>query len=260
MEKGLDITEGGARFNIGPGWVMVGIADCANSIAPIKRLVYDDRKISMSELCEALKNDFDGYEQIHQMLLNFPKYGNDDDFVDQFQVELTDFAAREIKKYKDTLGLPFHTAIMGMTVNIPSGNVLGALPSGRKERVPLAEGTSPHPGTDISGPTAAMKSVAKVNHENHPGGTLLNLKFLPKAVEGEKGISALSALIRGYFDLGGYHCQFNVIDPQTLRDAQEYPEKHQDLIVRVAGYSSRFVILSKDVQDEIIRRTSHKAI
>jgi formate C-acetyltransferase len=149
---------------------------------------------------------------------------------------------------------------MGLTNNIPTGAVLGALPSGRKARVPLAEGCSPHPGTDVNGPTSCMRSVAKVNHENQPGGTLLNIKFTPSVLAGEKGINDLSALIRGYFDLGGYHCQFNVVSPETLRDAQLYPEKYQDLVIRVAGYSARFVTLSRDVQNEIIRRTTHEAI
>lgn len=260
MDKGTDLAHGGARFNIGPGWVVVGTADCANSLAAIKKLVYDEKSISMEDLCTALDNDFNEYEEIHQMLLMCPKYGNDDNFVDRFAVELTDFIDQELRGYQDTLGLPFHSAIMGLTNNIPTGNALGALPSGRKARVPLAEGCSPHPGTDITGPTACMKSLSKVNHENQIGGTLLNIKLAPKVLEGEKGISALSALIRGYFDLGGYHCQFNVVSQETLRDAQEYPEKYQDLLVRVAGYSAMFVSLSQDVQDEIIRRTTNEMI
>jgi formate C-acetyltransferase len=260
VEEGKDISRGGARFNVGPGWVIVGTADTANSLAAIKKLVYDEKKISIEALCEALDRDFEGHEEIRRLLINCPKFGNDDDFVDRFAVEVTDIVDQELRSYRSRLGLPFHGALMGLTNNVPTGSVLGALPSGRKARVPLAEGCSPHAGTDISGPTSCMRSVAKVNHENLPGGTLLNIKFAPSVLMGEKGISDLSALIRGYFDLGGYHCQFNVIDSETLKDAQSHPDKYQDLIIRVAGYSARFVTLSRDVQNEIIRRTTHESM
>lgn len=260
VEKGVDIAHGGARFNVGPGWVMVGTADTANALAAVKKLVYDEEKIGMEELCAALDRDFEGHEQTRQLLLNCPKFGNDDDFVDQFAVEVTDFVDQELRSHRNRLGNRFHGALMGLTNNMPTGSVLGALPSGRKARVPLAEGCSPHPGTDVNGPTSCMRSVAKVNHENQPGGTLLNIKFTPTVLAGEKGIGDLSALIRGYFDLGGYHCQFNVVAPETLKDAQEHPEKYQDLVIRVAGYSARFVALSRDVQDEIIRRTTHESM
>lgn len=260
LEKGTDISRGGARYNVGPGWVIVGTADTANSLAAVEKLVYDEKKVSMAALCDALDRDFDGDEELRQLLINSPKFGNDDDSVDRFAVEITDFIDQEFRSYRDCLGLPFHGAAMGLTNNLPTGGVLGALPSGRRARVPLAEGCSPHSGTDISGPTSCMRSVAKVNHENLPGGTLLNIKFAPTVLEGDKGISDLSALIRGYFDLGGYHCQFNVIDAETLRDAQAHPERHRGLIIRVAGYSARFVTLSREVQDEIIKRTTHMAI
>ena len=257
LEKGLDISRGGGRFNVGPGWVSVGVADTANSLAAVKKLVFDERKLDMETLCQALDSNFEGYEEIRQLLAGCPKFGNDDDYVDQFAVELTDFADQELRRYRDRLGLPFHNAIMGLTNNIPTGKALGALPSGRTARVPLAEGCSPHPGTDINGPTACMRSVAKVNHENQPGGTLLNIKFTPSVVAGETGLSGMAALIRGYFSLGGYHCQFNVVDTETLLDAQAHPENYQDLVVRVAGYSARFVELSREVQSEIMRRTTH---
>ncbi|KAA3626437.1 MAG: glycyl radical protein [Proteobacteria bacterium] len=257
MESGKDIAQGGAKFNVGPGWVLVGLADTANSLAAIKKLVYDDESLTMNALCTALDSNFDGHEEIRQLLLKCPKYGNDNQYVDKFAVEMADFVDREFRKHKDKLGNPFHNAIMGLTNNLPTGKVLGALPSGRKATVPLAEGCSPHPGTDVNGPTACMRSYAKINHENQPGGTLLNLKFTPAVLQGEKGISDLANLIRGFFDLGGYHCQFNVIDVETLRDAQNNPERYRDLVVRVAGYSARFVSLSQEVQEEIIRRTTN---
>ena len=258
LEKGLDLTRGGARFNVGPGWVSVGVADTANSLAAVKKLVFEEQRLSMDELCQALENNFEGYEDTHKLLLDCPKFGNDDDYVDRIAVELTDLVDREWRHYTDRLGQPFHNAIMGLTNNIPTGKALGALPSGRPARTPLAEGCSPHPGTDVNGPTACMRSIAKVNHENQPGGTLLNIKFTPSVLEGEAGLSGLAALVRGYFDLGGYHCQFNVIDAETLLDAQAHPDQYQDLVVRVAGYSARFVELSREVQDEILRRTTHR--
>lgn len=259
MESGKDLTQGGALYNAGPGWVIVGCADTANGLAAIKKIVFDDKKATMEDLCQALDNNFEGREDLRQLLLNAPKYGNDDDYVDDFQVELSDFSDKEFRKCKDVLGLPFHSAIMGLTFNIPTGNSLGALPCGRLAGVPLAEGSSPHPGTDISGPTACMRSLGKINHESQPGGTLLNLKFLPKVLEGERGLQGLSALVRAYFDLGGYHVQFNVVDAQTLLDAQMNPDKYRNFVVRVAGYCAIFTEITKDVQDEIIRRTVHES-
>ena len=260
MENGKDLTRGGALYNAGPGWVIVGCADSANGLAAIKKVVFEDKKATMAELCKALDNNFEGREDLRQWLVNAPKYGNDDDYVDEFQVELSDFSDREFRKYKDILGNPFHSAIMGLTFNIPTGNSLGALPCGRLAGVPLAEGSSPHPGTDISGPTACMKSLAKINHESQPGGTLLNLKFLPRVLEGERGLQGLAALIRAYFELGGYHVQFNVIDAATLLDAQINPEKYASFVVRVAGYCAIFTELTREVQNEIIRRTEHDTL
>ncbi|SDO54784.1 glycyl radical protein [Desulforhopalus singaporensis] len=260
MESGKDLTRGGAKYNAGPGWVVVGCADTANGLAAIKKIVFDQKKTTMAELCSALDNNFEGFEELRQLLVNSPKFGNDDDYVDNLQVELADFSDREFRQYRDVLGLPFHSAIMGLTFNIPTGNSLGALPCGRFAGVPLAEGSSPHPGTDISGPTACIKSLGKMNHENQPGGTLLNLKFLPKAVEGERGLYGLSALIRAYFELGGYHVQFNVVDARKLLDAQLHPEKYGSFVVRVAGYCAIFTECTKEVQNEIIRRTEHCAL
>lgn len=257
MENGRDLTKGGALYNAGPGWVIVGCADTANGLAAIKSVVFDEKKATMAELCDALDNNFEGREDLRQLLINAPKYGNDVDYVDDLQVELSDFSDREFRKYKDILGLPFHSAIMGLTFNIPTGNSLGALPCGRLAGVPLAEGSSPHPGTDISGPTACIKSLAKINHESQPGGTLLNLKFLPKVIEGERGLHGLAALVRAYFELGGYHVQFNIVDTEKLLDAQINPEKYGSFVVRVAGYCAIFTECTKQVQDEIIRRTMH---
>jgi len=260
VESGKDLIDGGARYNVGPGWIVVGAADCANGLAAIKKNVFEERKITMDQLIKALDDNFEGHEEIHQLLRNSPKFGNDDDYVDRLQVEMTDYNDKGLTRYRDTLGNPFHSAIMGLTYNIPTGEVLGALPCGRKATRPLAEGCSPHPGTDVNGPTAAMRSEAKVNHELHPGGTLLNLKLLPSVIEGDRGLAGMSALIRSYFELGGYHCQFNVIKPETLLAAQKHPDDYRDLVVRVAGYCAIFTEVAEEVQNEIIRRTTHESL
>ncbi len=260
MESGKDLVNGGARYNVGPGWIVVGAADCANGLAAIKKNVFEEKNITMDQLIKALDDDFVGHEEIRELLKNAPKFGNDDDYVDRLQVEMTDYNDKGLSRYKDTLGNPFHSAIMGLTYNIPTGSVVGALPCGRKATQPLAEGCSPHPGTDTSGPTAAMRSEAKVNHELHPGGTLLNLKLLPSAIEGQRGLAGMANLIRSYFELGGYHCQFNVISPETLRDAQKNPDNYRDMVIRVAGYCALFNDLSEQVQNEIIRRTTHETL
>lgn len=260
MENGKDLVDGGAKYNIGPGWIVVGAADCANGLAAVKKNVFEEKNITMDQLVRALDDDFQGHEEIHQLLKKSPKFGNDDDYVDRLQVEMTDFNDRALSQHTDVLGNPFHSAIMGLTYNIPTGSVVGALPCGRKSQQPLAEGCSPHPGTDVSGPTASMRSEAKVNHELHPGGTLLNLKLLPSVVETNRGLAGMANLIRSYFELGGYHCQFNVIHPETLKDAQENPDNYRDLVIRVAGYCAIFTELSEEVQNEVIRRTTHESL
>jgi len=260
MESGKDLVNGGARYNIGPGWIVVGAADCANGLAAIKKNVFEEKNITMDQLIKALDDDFVGHEEIHELLKKSPKFGNDDDYVDRLQVEMTDFNDKGLSQYTDILGNPFHSAIMGLTYNIPTGSVVGALPCGRKATTPLAEGCSPHPGTDTSGPTATMRSEAKVNHELHPGGTLLNLKLLPSAIEGKRGLAGMANLIRSYFELGGYHCQFNVISQETLLEAQQKPDEYRDLVIRVAGYCAIFTELSHEVQNEVIRRTSHESL
>lgn len=260
MESGKDLVNGGAKYNVGPGWIVVGAADCANGLAAIKKNVFEEENITMDQLIKALDDDFNGHEEIHELLKNSPKFGNDDDYVDRLQVEMTDYNDKGLSQYTDILGNPFHSAIMGLTYNIPTGSVVGALPCGRKASHPLAEGCSPHPGTDRNGPTATMRSEAKVNHELHPGGTLLNLKLLPSAIEGKRGLSGMANLIRSYFELGGYHCQFNVISQETLLDAQQNPDNYRDLVIRVAGYCAIFTELSHEVQNEVIRRTSHESL
>lgn len=260
MEKGVDLSRGGALYNVGPVLTGIGVADVANSLAVIKALVFDKKTISMDELNKALDNDWNGYEDLRKLAIECSKYGNDIDEVDYIAVEISDFYNREIKKYKDYFGTPFNSAFMGISNYIPTGSVIGATPDGRKSKSPLTEGVSPHAGTDLTSPTAAMRSAAKINHDIHTGGTLLNLKLSPELLKTDKSLVNLASLIRAYFELGAFHVQFNVISTETLRKAQASPEEYKDLLVRVAGYSTQFVNLSKEVQDAIIERTTYESI
>lgn len=260
LQKGKDLSKGGATYNVGPVLTGIGVADAANSFAVIEELVFQKGLITLEELCEALDHNWQGHEAMRSMALNCPKYGNDDDLVDHFAREITDFYHQEIRSYRDWNGQPLNSAFMGISNYIPAGAVVGATPDGRLARTPLTEGCSPHTGTDVTSPTAAMKSAAKLNHESHSGGTLLNIKLSPDALKTDKDLRNLAAMIRGYFELGAFHVQFNVISPETLRAAQQRPEEYQDLLVRVAGYSTRFVTLSREVQDAIIARTTYEAL
>jgi len=260
MEKGKDLSKGGAKYNLGPVLTGIGVADSANSLAVIKRLVFEEEKYTLEEISQALAVNWEGYEELRQAALACPKYGNDNDYVDVIAVEITDFYHQEVRSYKDYFGSPFNSAFMGISNYIPAGSVIGATPDGRKAKSPLTEGVSPHAGTDLTSPTAAMRSVAKINHDIHSGGTLMNVKFAPELLKSERNLKNLAAIIRAYFALGAFHVQFNVISTETLRKAQERPEEYKDLLVRVAGYSTQFVNLSREAQDAIIERTTYETI
>jgi formate C-acetyltransferase len=260
MEKGLDLVQGGAQYNVGPVLTGIGIADAANSLSAIKYLVFDEKIVTLQALCKALEADWEGYADLRKKALACPKFGNDNDYVDEFAIRISNFYHQEIIQYRDTFGSPFNSAFMGISNYIPAGKVIGATPCGRKASDPLTEGCSPHAGTDVTSPTAAMRSTAKINHARHSGGTLLNIKLSPDALRTKGDLSKLGALIRGYFELDAFHVQFNVFDRQTLLDAQKNPKNYRHLLVRVAGYSARFVTLSKEVQDAIIERTSYETV
>jgi pyruvate formate-lyase/glycerol dehydratase family glycyl radical enzyme len=260
MEKGRDLVEGGARYNVGPVLTGIGIADTVNSLAAIKYLVFDKQATDLVSLCEALDKNWEGFGDLRQKALACPKFGNDDDYVDQFATEISNFYQREISRYKDIYGSPFNSAFMGISNYIPAGKAVGATPCGRRAGDPLTEGCSPHAGTDVTSPTAAMRSTAKINHGRHSGGTLLNIKFSPDTLSTPGDLNKLVGLIRGYFELDAFHVQFNVFDKETLLAAQKSPEKYKHLLVRVAGYSARFITLSKEVQDAIIERTSYSSL
>ncbi|HMM22068.1 MAG TPA: glycyl radical protein [Selenomonadales bacterium] len=260
MEQGKDLSRGGAKYNLGPVLTGIGVADSANSLAAIRKLVFEDGKYTLEQMNKALDADWEGCGELRQAVLACPKYGNDDDYADSIAVEISDFYYREVRSYKDYFGSSFTSAFMGISNYIPAGSVIGATPDGRKAKTPLTEGVSPHAGTDLTSPTAAMRSVAKINHDVHSGGTLMNIKLAPELLQSERSLKNLAALIRAYFALGAFHVQFNVISAATLRKAQEQPEEYRDLLVRVAGYSTQFVNLSREAQNAIIERTTYETL
>ena len=257
MEKGVDLSKGGAKYNVGPVITGIGLAVTANSLAAVNKLVFEEQVCTMEELVQALRADWEGYEWLRKKAQAVPKYGNDDPYVDQIAVKIANFFYHEIHGYKDIFGAPFTTAFMGISNYIPMGRVLGATPCGRKCGEPSSEGVSPYVGSDTSTPLAAMRSAAKLNQEVHSGGTLLNLRLNQELVSTKRGQANLGATIQNFFSLGAFHVQFNTLSSKVLRAAQEKPEDYRDLLVRVAGYSTQFVNLSKSLQDAIIARTEH---
>lgn len=256
VENGTDCLFGGARFNNGPGLETTGLTDLVDSMAAVKKLVYEDKVFTMDQLVKMLEADFEGYEVERQILINnAPKYGNDDPYVDNIAKEMMDFSYEVTSSYKNLLGYSFVTGNVPVIANVPHGEVTCALPSGRKAGTPLADGVSPYTGYDKNGPTAIIKSVCTMDHSKSGCGNLLNMKLSPSLLETEQDKKNLIALMRTESQLGGYHVQFNVVSNDTLRDAQEHPENYSDLLVRVAGYSAYFVELRPDAQQAIIDRT-----
>jgi formate C-acetyltransferase len=254
IAKGKDYNDGGARYNT--DYIQgVGLGTTTDSLTAIKYNVFDKRHVTMKELLEILKVDFGRYENFRQRLLNkTPKYGNDEDYADQFMKAIFEVYFDAIDGRPNTKGGHYRINLLPTTVHIYFGKVVGATPDGRKAGEPLSEGVSPVQGADRKGPTAVIKSVAKIDHVR-TGGTLLNQKFTPQLLADETGMDKLAQLIRTFFKLDGHHIQFNVISSDMLRDAQKHPERYRNLIVRVAGYSDYFVDLGVDLQNEIIKRT-----
>lgn len=257
ISKGKDYNAGGARYN--SRYIQgVGIGTITDSLSAIKYHVYDNKTIKMSDLMTALKQDFDGDEKLRQILLNkTPKYGNDNDYADDLMKKVFDIFYNAVDGRNTVNGGTYRIEMLPTTCHVYFGSVIGATPDGRKAKVPLSEGISPVQGADKNGPTAVIKSASKMD-QLRTGGALLNQKFTPQILRGQKGLNRMKDLIRVYFKLDGHHIQFNVIDAETLRDAQKCPDKYKNLIVRVAGYSDYFNNLNKALQDEIITRTEHK--
>lgn len=256
IKKGKDYNDGGARYNT--NYIQgVGLGTITDSLTAIKYQVYDNNRMNLKELVEILNSNFQENEKIRQLLINkTPKYGNDDDYADDILTSIFEAYHQEIDGRPNTKGGCYRINLLPTTCHVYFGSVIGATADGRKAGEPLSEGMSPVQGADRNGPTAVIKSASKIDQVK-TGGALLNQKFTPKVLEGEEGISNLTHLVRAYFKLDGHHIQFNVVDRKTLLKAQEEPEKHKDLIVRVAGYSDYFCDLSKALQDEIINRTEH---
>ncbi|WP_321433698.1 glycyl radical protein [Trichococcus flocculiformis] len=264
--RGKTLKEGGAVYDFISG-LQVGIANLADSLAAIKKLVFEEGKVTQEELWEALMTDWESKrsQEIQQMIIHdVPKYGNDDDYVDQFAVKSYDVYVDEIKKYPNTrygrgpIGGIRYSGTSSISANVGQGRGTMATPDGRKAWAPLAEGCSPSHNMDQHGPTAVLKSISKLPTEDILGGVLLNQKVNPQTLAKEEDKQKLIMMIRTFFNkLKGYHIQYNVVARETLIDAQKHPENHRDLIVRVAGYSAFFNALSKATQDDIIERTEH---
>jgi formate C-acetyltransferase len=235
----------------------VGIGSVTDSLSAIRSHVYDRRTVSMADLMQALRADFDGSEGLADALATrTPRYGNDDDAADAIMRRVFELYYGAVNGRPNTRGGHYRINMLPTTCHIYFGSVTGASPDGRRAGRPLSEGISPVQGADRNGPTAVIRSAAKMDHVR-TGGTLLNLKFAPPVLEGEQGLESLSSLVRSYFRMDGHHIQFNVVDRATLLAARANPREHRDLIVRVAGYSDYFCDLSPALQDEIIARTEH---
>ena len=254
MESGADVSAGGAMYNFGPGVVWSGLGTYADSMAAIKKLVYDDKKYTLEELNAALRNDFEGYEKVLADCLAAPKYGNDDDYADLIAADLVSFTEHEHRKYRTLYSVLSH-GTLSISNNTPFGQLLGASANGRRAWKPLSDGISPSQGADRKGPTAIVKSVSKMANDSMNIGMVHNFKIMSGLLDSQEGENGLITLIRTACMLGNGEMQFNYLDNETLLDAQRHPEKYRSLVVRVAGYSAFFVELCKDVQDEIISRT-----
>jgi len=256
IANGRDYNDGGTRYN--STYIQgVGLGSITDILTSIRYNIYDNKNFTWSQLTAALKNNFEGSEQLqYELIYKSPKYGNDDDYADEQAVRAFEIYYDAVNGRPSCRGGVHRIDMLPTTCHVYFGSVTGATADGRKAWAPLSEGISPVQGVDNQGPTAVIKSASKIDHLR-TGGTLLNQKFSPQFFEDEDSYPKLTALIRSYFSLDGHHIQFNVVNAETLRDAQKHPELHRDLIVRVAGYSDYFNDLGEDLQNEIIRRTEH---
>jgi len=256
IKKGKDYNAGGARYN--SSYIQgVGLGTITDSLSSIKYNVYEKKNLTMSEMLELLKSNFENKKDLRDKLFfETPRYGNDDDAADNLTRQVFESYFAAIDGRPNTKGGHFRVDLLPTTCHVYFGSVLGATPDGRYAKEPVSEGISPVQGADVHGPTAVIKSASKIDHLR-TGGTLLNQKFTPNFLSTDDGIEKVVNLIRTYFRLDGHHIQFNVVNAELLKEAQKHPEKYRDLIVRVAGYSDYFVDLGIDLQNEIINRTEH---
>ena len=262
-ENYIDLHQPKIKGGIDLGYFeYMGFATVIDSLAAIKKIVFEDKTITLGQLKEALEHNFEGYEAIRQLLVNAPSYGNNDPYTDWIGKLLDKEAQEFTKKYGDELGVHMDLRLVPFTSHVPFGKVVSATPNGRFAYTPLSDGSSASQGADINGPTAVLLSnyaTKNFNHNEHAG-RLLNIKLSPSCVKGESGTEKLVHFIEAWRDLKLWHIQFNVLNTETLREAQKHPENYRNLLVRIAGYSAYFTELTKDLQDDIISRTEHEAI
>jgi formate C-acetyltransferase len=263
VKRGRSVWDGGAIYDGGPVFCYIGVPNVGNSLAAVRKLVFDDGVLTMAQLKHALETNFEDTStepsgpDIQQLCLAVPKFGNDEDYVDRISKDCFNIMVKELRGYKTLTGGRYRAVIAPTTAHIQAALACGATPDGRKAGTPLADACSPAQGTDLAGPTAAVKSVAKIEHINCACGSVFNMRLHPATVQERAGMAKWSDLIRTYFDLGGWELQFNTVDVETLRKAQEHPEQYRDLLIRVVGYSAHFVQLDRAIQDDIISRTEH---
>jgi len=256
IEKGICRELGGAHYNFNNGGAVLGSTDAADALTAIKKLVFDDKKITMAELCDALDSNFEGHDDIRGMCLEAPKFGNDDDYADEqaawvLHQWMEEF--NQVRNLRGGIGCP-GGSVMGSYV--PAGRIVGALPSGRLAGEPLVDASSPSRGKDVNGPTAVVKSMGKIDNVEILGGITFNLRLDPAVFE-DGNMERMAGLVRAFVDQKIFHMQLNVVSTETLKDAQVKPEEHRDLVVKVAGYNAFFTQLYKELQDTIIARTEH---
>lgn len=260
IDNGKVMQQGGVPHRWG-AFGVTGLANLVDSLAAIEECVFNKKYLTMSELMDLLESNFEGREEMRQLLINrAPKYGNDIEQADKFTEFVSKSINDEAKKYRDARGGEFDIVFATQSYNVVLGRMIGALPDGRKAFTPVADNASPMTGMDVCGPTAVVKSVDSGKRCNAQGGYLLNQRFDPHIVKGEKGIDILETVLRAHFGCEGEHIQINVVDNETLRDAQAHPENYRNLLVRVAGYSAFFVDLEKNIQENIIERTVQKTV
>jgi len=257
IKNGKDYNAGGARYNT--TYIQgVGLGSITDSLASLKYHVFDNGTLSLDDMKKAMDADFDGFDELRAELLeNTPKYGNDDDYADSLMTDVFEIFYKSVNGRPNSRGGFHRINLLPTTSHVYFGSVIGALPEGRKSKMPLSEGISPVQGADRHGPTAVIRSASKIDHIR-TGGTLLNQRFSKEFMYTDEGIDNVTKLVRSYFRMDGHHIQFNVMDADTLRDAQKKPENYRDLIVRVAGYSDYFVDITDELQEEIIKRTEHQ--
>ncbi len=257
VANGKSAAAGGARYNY-TSPMSIGVATMGDSLAAIRKLVYDERRIGLAELRDALTADFEGREPLRHMLINrAPKFGNDDDYVDSIVAEMQRFFAAEMTKYRTPRGGRYRPGFWTVLANMGLGRLTGATPDGRKAREALSDSIGPSNGCDRKDATAMLCSAGKIDQRAAANGTVLNLRLSPTVVTGEAGTARIGQLVRSYFDLGGSQLAINVVSTNTLRDAQKHPERYRDLLVKVAGYAAFFVELGEQAQNEIIARSEH---